>query len=812
MQHKKTYANREWLSLSRKPMMFEHARQPQLAGAAGRQSGDWLGIFIRHLGAGFQLACVLGTILFFTTAAKASPATPPPGPYHESCRGVSANGTTLTATCKDFFGNFRKTDISGYTACTGFFKDVNGANHPLSIFNIDGRLTCVISKGIRGVNEHDPGSLFDIVSMPQHSTRGGQEQTMWRIDRPQVWSPRPFGEVDYPMITFKPGDRLSFLVGGCVQTGGRGRTWKRYADPSGPNAQELYWGTVSIPGVTLGTFEKVGIVAKQGWKIIPPAPQATHPAEFLKLGYIDNETDDNGYYSHDDGTDDQCKSEGPAWVEITVLSGVKVSGPLWSPHSKPFDLVWDMASDEDENGLPMNPQWNFAIENWHPKVDLPHWNPAVGQGEQPHFIPLCGRAFPSQAVGNYKVDPGILGQICTSMSYDFDWRPSGGGLCGGDPFPGHMNFGIATFQGSVTWDSYSGPWPYDNDWSFSMVPRNGAGLAGANDGTDPAAALHLEFDAMEVPLPLFPFWKDLLTPLIPLPDPNSTIGSVFAGPDWSGLEGVAIGVIGLDGVHGANTELHPLYAIAVRLEQAQQQPGVVREKWAFFLRNFGDEGNCSEDIWGWDGTEFFIPLEWPEGATGDVSHDSTVTRWQANPAPENIPVDIQVNKDQHFTLIHVGAPQGITNEFAVGGTVTLIYKVAGGAKQRKSTARTAARKPALVHEVETETPDLSTRIADPAVRAKYLAAVNALAPKINARPATAIHVEVPAAVTVRKHVAGAASRGKLVRPRAVPNLAKQQQDVEMFKILQTYQKDLKIELPAELPQPLKPVAAETGPK
>lgn len=802
MQNKKTYSNREYLSLSRKPMMFEHVRQPQLA---GRPSGGWLGFLSRNLGAGFQLACILGTILFFTTAAKALPATPPPGPYHQSCRDINANGTTLTANCQDFFGNFHKTDISGYAACTGSFKDVNGVNHPLAIEDIDGRLTCVISKGIRGRNEHDPGSVFDVISMPQHFTRGGQEETVWRIDRPQVWANRPNGEVDYPMITFKPGDRLSFLPGGCVQTGGRGRTWKRYADPSGPNAETLYWGTVFLPGVTLGTFEKVGSVARQGWKIIPPAPQGAHPANFLKLGYIDDELDDNGYYSHDNGTDDQCKNDGPAWLEITVLSGVKLSGPLWSPHSKPFDLVWDMAKDEDENGLPINPQWNFAIENWQPKVDLAHWNPTVGQGAQPHFIPICGRAFPSKPIGQYEVDYGTLSQICTSMSYDFDLRPAGGVLCGGDPFPGHMNFGIATFQGPITWDAYSGPWPNDNDWSFSLVPRNGAGLAGANDGPDPAAALHLEFDATEVPLPLFPFWQNLLTPPIPAPDPNSAIGSVFAGPDWTGLEGVAIGVVGLDGVHGANTELHPLYAIAVRLQQTQQ-PGVVQEKWAFFLRNFGDEGTCSEITWNWDATDFFIPLEWPAGATGDVTNTSDVVRWEDKPTQGGIPVDIQVNKDQHFTLIHVGAPQG-ADEFGVGGTVTLSYKVAAGAKPRKSTARTAARKPARAPEAETEAPDLSTRIADQAVRAKFVAEVKALSPP-TARPGISVHLDVPAAITVRKHIAGAASRGKLVRPRAVPNLAKRQRDLEMFKILQTYQKDLKI----ELPQSLTPVAVETAPK
>lgn len=767
---------------TRRRFLFHHASQADAAQPTALP--DWIS---RRWGTESQLRCLLVMVMLLASAATALSVNPPPGPYRLSCRNLSANGTTLTANCKDFFGNLRKTDISGYAACTGVFTDVDGNNHPLFIENIDGRLTCVISKGIRS-GKFDRGSAFDVISMPQHFTRGNQEETVWRIDRPQVWSANRDGEVDYPMITFRPGDRLSFLAGGCVQTGGSGKTWKRYADPSGPNAEKYYWGTVSIFGVTLGTFQKIGLVEKQGAKVIPPAPQGAQPSNILKLGYLDDELDDNGYYAHDDGTDNQCKNEGPAWVQITVISGVAVAGPLWSPHSKPFDLVWNMASDEDENGLPINPQWNFSVENWNPKVDLAHWNPHVGQGAQPHFIPTCGAGFPSKPIGQYEIDYGILSRICTSMSYDFDLRPAGGGLCGGDPYPGHMNFGIATFQGQIAWGDWSGIPPQDEDWAFELTPRNGAGLAGTGDGNANASTLHAEFDIMEVlGLSLTPFWGDLVAkPFFPIGKPSSSIASTFAGPDGQGLEGVVIGVLGLDGVHGGFTEIHPLYAMAVRLEQ-NPIPGMVVEKWAFFLRNFGDEGMCSENIWRWDGSDFFIPLEWPDGATGDVTATPDVMRWQQAATP----VGIETNKDQRFTLIHVQAPQGV-DEFGVGGTLTLIYKVVDAPKQRKAPANLLA--PSRNVEADTDMPDLGGRISDPAVRAKYVAAVNALPPMAAARPATALHVEVPAAVRERKHVAGAASRGKLIRARKVPNAAKIKSDGEMLKILQTYQKDLKIEL------------------
>jgi hypothetical protein len=62
----------------------------------------------------------------------------------------------------------------------------------------------------------------------------------------------------YPMVVFNPGDKVLIRAGGCVQTGGGGRTWKRYVTPLGSPGfpgtpvprSELYHGTITIPGVT----------------------------------------------------------------------------------------------------------------------------------------------------------------------------------------------------------------------------------------------------------------------------------------------------------------------------------------------------------------------------------------------------------------------------------------------------------------------------------------------------------------------------------------------------------------------------------
>jgi hypothetical protein len=636
-----------------------------------------------------------------------------------------------------------------------------------------------------------------------------------------VFSNREFGEVDYPMITFQPGDEIEFNGGGCVQTGGTGKTWKSYLKPKGKESDHLYAGTALLPRLTQ-SFERISdLMAHPAsdnpkrprgfWGPFPNDPHAK--ADYiLRLGYQDDQRDDNGYWNHDDGDEDQCKGVGPAFVEIGVTSGLfSGSGPLLSPHSLPFDLVWDENNDEDDNGLPLNPNWLFTLQ--HPVTPAPPGSPPSlpfnQQGLQPHFRPICKAAFSEPKLWQYEVNKAVLAQICTSMPVTFDANPQGL-ICPGDPWPGHVNFAIATYQGQLAWGDFSGIWPNDYDWSFDLIPPRGQGLAGTGDDTTPTNTIHMEFDYREVDLAHMPFWKDLVDEA-DLGIPSSNIRSFFSPPGTNGRDAVVISQIGLDAVHGGNTEGHPVFAMAVLLSEnaISERPTLVQQKWAFFLRNFGDEGECSKQTWRWDTLgEFSIPLQWPDGATSVNLDGAEVVPWQ-DQAPQ---MDVQTSTigGNHFTLIRAQQPRGI-DEFGAGGTVTLLYTVPGGMKMHRTAERTQER-PRPKAEVETEVPDLSNRIADPAVRAKYAAAVKALTPEARSRPAARVPITIPKTITPHQHVRGAASRGELVRARPVANLAKQKRDEEMFKILQTYQKDLKIEVPATPPAPPKPNAPQAPPR
>ena len=100
-----------------------------------------------------------------------------------------------------------------------------------------------------------------------------------------------------------------------MQTGGHGATWKRYVDPSGANSDRLYHGLVGgLP--FLNEMRLLDFLNSYRGTYVAPAGGYT--IQFF-LGYEDDGYGDNGYYSHDNGTDNQCLSVGNAWVTVTLI-------------------------------------------------------------------------------------------------------------------------------------------------------------------------------------------------------------------------------------------------------------------------------------------------------------------------------------------------------------------------------------------------------------------------------------------------------------------------------------------------------------
>ena len=137
----------------------------------------------------------------------------------------------------------------------------------------------------------------------------GQERVC-RIEQPLVNQ----AVTDYPNITFNPGETVFVVAGGCVQTGGRGRTWKLYVNPKGHDSDRLYHGLILLPGMR-GLVRISEVVNRPYTVPVDLPPEITR---HLRLGYEDDYLGDNGYYNRDDGTDDQCRKQPDAFVELRI--------------------------------------------------------------------------------------------------------------------------------------------------------------------------------------------------------------------------------------------------------------------------------------------------------------------------------------------------------------------------------------------------------------------------------------------------------------------------------------------------------------
>lgn len=174
------------------------------------------------------------------------------------------------------------------------------------------------SRAALGQQEH-----FNLV----HHVSSSPGLDVWRINNPDVQHPTTFVK----QIRFKPGDKISIEAGGCVQTGGKGKTWKRYVDPIAPDATELYHGLVGIPRPEINRFTqssrvpglvRIKDVIGKSWTIVDSKDEheGDYGFSYLVLGYEDGEGNyqDNGYRDPDDGTEDQCQGAGNAWVKVTI--------------------------------------------------------------------------------------------------------------------------------------------------------------------------------------------------------------------------------------------------------------------------------------------------------------------------------------------------------------------------------------------------------------------------------------------------------------------------------------------------------------
>lgn len=235
--------------------------------------------------------------------------------------------------------------------------------------------------------------------------------------------------------------------------------------------------------------------------------------------------------------------------------------PTVPPASNPtgkgeFDLMW---KDMGVNGAP----------------DLPRW---VSQEDDPSKLPPISeecksKPYRSKCTAVHVVDdaPGFPANLLCFQGHHKDWV-------------------LAETRGTIGWLNYAD----DFDYNFRMFPL---GQAAATASNDPEGGrlkfIELEFDSRETAdYFVKPWWsgfRTLIRECYGQDGCNWDRVAAYLHHDPTVLPcGVVFGLLNLDCEHGCKSEYHPVYAMAIQINESPDE-----NIWAVFARNWGNGGFCS---------------------------------------------------------------------------------------------------------------------------------------------------------------------------------------------------------------------------
>lgn len=218
-----------------------------------------------------------------------------------------------------------------------------------------------------------------------------------------------------------------------------------------------------------------------------------------------------------------------------------------------------------------------------------------------------------------------------------------------DTFVGHVNWFPVTVEGKAGWGDHG----EDDDYTFTFpdeqCDRASGNLSGNRLSVNDRCNLHVEFDSDET-IDQFKHeewgalrdavdaWTDakgelLFCKLLPPAQSPCSSSRITQAEEMFATRKQAVttlfnghtiltGMFGLDGEHDLKAELHPLYAMATRRENRENGPD--DEAWLMFVRNRGDEGFCSSQLWDAGFEDYTFRLPWRVGTTSvDVNWSKT---------------------------------------------------------------------------------------------------------------------------------------------------------------------------------------------
>jgi len=287
----------------------------------------------------------------------------------------------------------------------------------------------------------------------------------------------------------------------------------------------------------------------------------------------------------------------------------------------PFDIVSNRNPNPplaafEPNGLPLDPVWGAQASDRF--------------GRQRPRPSMCGYDVSQDDPRNWPPDdvdhvaPDLWDAPCTSQPtqqvthYTCPWHSSNTGA-------GHANWTAASYDGALTWIDWSGDGVFaDDDYTLRIYRPDQAALTSFSD------QMGIEFNQDEVlDGPTTSWWQALRDDAQEGYDRehNGQLKDVAYTAAHNAIDGrraIVVGLLGVDNVEGDITEMHPAWAMAIH-EQLPQDTGATHDTWAFFARNFGNEGYCGPEQLQFPNQDMKLFLPAPANAQGFLSGIATIT-------------------------------------------------------------------------------------------------------------------------------------------------------------------------------------------
>jgi hypothetical protein len=282
-------------------------------------------------------------------------------------------------------------------------------------------------------------------------------------------------------------------------------------------------------------------------------------------------------------------------VSPVVVSPAVHAQPGCTPPKNPFQLVAQQFSQNappnDVNGFLLNPQWQWQV-SCPPSMEGGEPRPILDNYPDSIDSEICRNAEFADCTGEVKQTTFDGVGICPMCNLGHKRK---------NRKLGHVNWFTVTYTGDICFHNTSYP---DMDYTFSLRPKMGAGLTRWNHPSKPDSdgkpidptklpqAIHVEFDSREtVNLFRSNIWSQFRNDASPCRwwDFRNPCDMDAAMNRISRRRAVVIGLMGLDSEHEIYSESHPVYAMAIEVNDSLHD-----NTWIVFARNTGTEGNCSQ--------------------------------------------------------------------------------------------------------------------------------------------------------------------------------------------------------------------------